>query len=218
MVSPLTSPIEASWVFRAPTDATLVLTTGRQHGDLAEIPRKYTHHDDRDDYTDDDEEDSESSFIPRSPVLSNKRPSVSHSPSRARRPSMPAAPHLSRTKSQTEKYNNYRWLSNTGSEPGIDVTQDPGRYAEMKDEVQVTVVDYSDDGPATRVDLPGKKLERWLNSDSGRRPVSPAAGKAGDEKKKTRKSVRWINLDGTCQPSLQFVLRMVTRTDTACLT
>ena len=105
--------------------------------------------------------------------------------------------HLSRTASQMERYDAYRWLSNTGSEPGIDVNQDPGRYAELKDEVGVTVVDYATNGSASRVDLPGSKLDIWLNSNEGKRPVSPAPGqneKKGDER--PRKSVRWIHLDG----------------------
>jgi hypothetical protein len=43
-------------------------------------------------------------------------------------------------------------------------------------------------------------LETWLNSQDGKRPVSPAPQTPGlDEKKandRPRKSVRWINLDG----------------------
>lgn len=147
-----------------------------------------------------DDDESNLSSSPRSPLLANKRASISQSSDRPRRPSLPAHMHQSHSHSQNERYDAYRWLSNTGSEPGIDVRQDPGRYAELDDEVGVTVVDYATDGTASRVDLPGSKLETWLNSQDGKRPVSPAPQTPGlDEKKandRPRKSVRWINLDG----------------------
>ncbi|KAG7571526.1 hypothetical protein FFLO_00542 [Filobasidium floriforme] len=147
-----------------------------------------------------DDDESNLSSSPRSPLLANKRASISQSSDRPRRPSLPAHMHQSYSHSQNERYDAYRWLSNTGSEPGIDVRQDPGRYAELDDEVGVTVVDYATDGTASRVDLPGSKLETWLNSQDGKRPVSPAPQTPGlDEKKandRPRKSVRWINLDG----------------------
>jgi hypothetical protein len=158
----------------------------------------------------------------RSPLLglSNKRDSISitRSPelraASGRRPSLPAH-RLSRTKSSqshvqpsstasstTEKYKNYKWLSNTGSEPGVNVNEPPGRYSELVDEVSVTVVDYASDGSASRVDLPGAVLGEWLEGEDGRREVSPDTTGAGEEKaggkgkSGVRKSVRWINVDG----------------------
>ena len=98
----------------------------------------------------------------------------------------------------------YHWLSNTGSEPGVDVTQDVGDYANLKDPVRVTIVDYSSDGQGTRVDVPGKKLKMWLNSPDGERPVIPKPGTHGDEKDKLR-SVRWINVDGINFEILKFL-------------
>jgi hypothetical protein len=98
----------------------------------------------------------------------------------------------------------YHWLSNTGSEPGVDVTQDVGDYVNLRDPVRVTIVDYSSDGQGTRVDVPGKKLKMWLNSADGERPVIPQPGTTGDDKNKLR-SVRWINVDGINFEILKFL-------------
>lgn len=98
----------------------------------------------------------------------------------------------------------YHWLSNTGSEPGVDVTQDVGDYVNLRDPVRVTIVDYSSDGQGTRVDVPGKKLKMWLNSADGQRPVTPQPGTTGDSKDKLR-SVRWINVDGINFEILKFL-------------
>lgn len=64
----------------------------------------------------------------------------------------------------------YRWLYNTGSEPGVDVTKDPGVYRSLNTPVRVTVVDYDSYGNGTRVDVPGSKLKEWLESEDGQRP------------------------------------------------
>lgn len=174
------------------------------------MSRSYGHPDEQD-----EEDDITTPFLLRSPILSHKthRLSISQSSDRshARRPSMPAAAASTRSRrqsqSQSEKYNHYRYLSNTGSEPGIDVTQPPARYAKLKDACQVTVVDYSDaDGvEATRVDMDGAELQGWLNSEEGRRPANKEVKGAKGEKKS--KSVRWINLDGKCliSPSAFFL-------------
>jgi hypothetical protein len=98
----------------------------------------------------------------------------------------------------------YHWLSNTGSEPGVDVTQDVGDYVNLTDPVRVTIVDYSSDGQGTRVDVPGKKLKMWLNSPDGQRPVQPQPGMQGDDKDRLR-SVRWINVDGINFEILKFL-------------
>lgn len=98
----------------------------------------------------------------------------------------------------------YHWLSNTGSEPGVDVTQDVGDYANLTTPVRVTIVDYSSDGQGTRVDVPGKKLKMWLNSPDGQRPVQPRPGTQGDDKDRPR-SVRWINVDGINFEILKFL-------------
>lgn len=98
----------------------------------------------------------------------------------------------------------YHWLSNTGSEPGVDVTQDVGDYVNLTDPVRVTIVDYSSDGQGTRVDVPGKKLKMWLNSPDGQRPIQPQPGTQGDDKDRLR-SVRWINVDGINFEILKFL-------------
>ncbi|KAJ9123273.1 hypothetical protein QFC22_001471 [Naganishia vaughanmartiniae] len=130
------------------------------------------------------------------------------SPTRARRPSQFAhttpGPATGEKTSRNMAGVGYHWLSNTGSEPGVDVTQDVGDYVNLTDPVRVTIVDYSSDGQGTRVDVPGKKLKMWLNSADGERPVQPSAGTEGDHHEKKR-SVRWINVDGINFETLKFL-------------
>ncbi|KAJ9123864.1 hypothetical protein QFC24_003641 [Naganishia onofrii] len=133
---------------------------------------------------------------------------VGTSPTRARRPSQFAhttpGPATAEKTSRNMAGVGYHWLSNTGSEPGVDVTQDVGDYVNLTDPVRVTIVDYSSDGQGTRVDVPGKKLKMWLNSADGQRPVQPMPGTEGDQQEKKR-SVRWINVDGINFETLKFL-------------
>jgi hypothetical protein len=124
-------------------------------------------------------------------------------------------PHLSSTFSAEPKPY-YQHLTNTGSEPGVDVTRDAADYAHLKTQTRVTVrervtcvhsrvlaesrglvllqvVDYNSDGEGFRVDLPGDQLEAWLKGDDGQRPSV-----GGMEDKTPGRSVRWINVDGGC--------------------
>lgn len=174
-------------------------------------------------YPDADADEDSSSPVPkRSRRMS--RSSVPHPPRRhghgqslhhantTHRPGLPSSI------SGTQLHTSYKWLSNTGSEPGVDVTQDPGKYAALTDSVTVTVVDYANDGSGTRVDIPGHKFGRWLDSSDGQRAVIPdpdamknqqfmslAQGSRRAEKDLKRaikegrtplRSVRWINVDG----------------------
>ncbi|KAJ9107443.1 hypothetical protein QFC21_000896 [Naganishia friedmannii] len=136
-------------------------------------------------------------------------PGVGTSPTRARRPSQFAhttpGPATAEKTSRNMAGVGYHWLSNTGSEPGVDVTQDVGDYVNLTDPVRVTIVDYSSDGQGTRVDVPGKKLKMWLNSVDGARPVQPTPGTEGDQQQEGKRSVRWINVDGINFETLKFL-------------
>lgn len=120
----------------------------------------------------------------------------------------------------------YRWLYNTGDEPGVDVRKAPGVYAKLRDPARCTIVDYDDRGQGTRVDVPGAKLREWLESEDGRRPSDEDDPREEGERQNSlegaaatpparqqstggsphpqqqppsgssRRSVRWINVDG----------------------
>ncbi|KAJ9110459.1 hypothetical protein QFC19_001585 [Naganishia cerealis] len=152
--------------------------------------------------------DSSTTAVADTTSTSPSTTAVGTSPTRARRPSQfsrtTSAPATAERTNKNMAGVGYHWLSNTGSEPGVDVTQDVGDYKHLTDPVRVTIVDYSSDGQGTRVDVPGKKLKMWLNSPDGERPVQPTPGMQGDQQEK-RRSVRWINVDGINFETLKFL-------------
>ncbi len=108
----------------------------------------------------------------------------------------------------------YQHLTNTGSEPGVDVNKESDRleYEHLSAATRVTVshaipirspprpwlnplqvVDYTSDGHGSRVDIPGEDFEEWLQSEDGQRLPCDCPP---EKDKETGKSVRWINVDG----------------------
>nr|ODN85739.1 hypothetical protein L203_04613 [Cryptococcus depauperatus CBS 7841] len=88
-----------------------------------------------------------------------------------------------------------RWhtlaASGTGDEPGVDVQsqRDEQTYGHLRGESRIEVVDYAPSvgGMNWTVALDGDRLQDWLESPHGRRPL-------GDDGKPL--GVRWLHVDG----------------------